>query len=87
MKEKIESYIKTWEKRCYKYGIPGEVDQRLEVTGKVPTYRRICKAILCNDITLSSLGYTRPKCEAYNVLKKEELKARGMKISIQLSLF
>lgn len=79
MKAKILKYLKKWESRGYENGIPDEADAKLEGLGKVPSYRMICKAILKNDIALTSLGYTRPKCDSYHILKKIELAARKPK--------
>jgi predicted phosphoadenosine phosphosulfate sulfurtransferase len=58
-------------------GIPMQADEVLESLGKVPSYRRICKAILKNDMTLSSLGFSKPNCEIYNSIKKEEILRRS----------
>lgn len=76
MREKIESHISVWEGRGYPQGIPDSAPQRLEGAGRVPSYRRICKAILKNDVALLSLGYSRPNCEAYNTIKRIEIAAR-----------
>lgn len=85
-KTKILNYIEQWEHQGYPNGIPDEVEHKLEQSGKVPTYKRICKAILKNDITLESLGYTRPRCDIYDTLKKQELIERG-NVIVQLKLF
>jgi Predicted phosphoadenosine phosphosulfate sulfotransferase len=77
--EKIISYIKTWENRCYPDGLPDEAPNELESRGLVPSYRRICKAILKNDVQLQTLGFSRPQCELYMQLKKRELTERGVK--------
>lgn len=77
MKQKIFNYISIWEKRGYETGIPDEADQKLESMGLVPSYRLICKAILKNDLALTSLGFQREKTKSYNLLKKIELSARG----------
>jgi predicted phosphoadenosine phosphosulfate sulfurtransferase len=77
--QKIRVYIRVWEKRGYSSGIPDEADDNLEFLGKVPSYRRIVQAILNNDWHLTSLGYQRPKCEAYMNLKRVEIEARGKK--------
>ena len=79
MKTKILKYIEKWERRGYEDGIPDEADPKLEGLGKVPSYRMICKAILKNDVALTSLGYTRPKCDSYNILKRIELAERKAK--------
>ncbi len=77
MREKILSYIKEWERRCYHDGIPDEAPNEIE--SMVPNYKSICIAILKNDTHLQSLGFSRPKCEAYNILKRIELKNRVCK--------
>jgi predicted phosphoadenosine phosphosulfate sulfurtransferase len=79
MKNKILKYVEKWEGRGYADGIPDEADPKLEGLGRVPSYRLICKAILKNDVALTSLGYTRPNCDSYGVLKRIELAARKKK--------
>ncbi len=76
MKEKINQYVKTWESRCYSDGIPDEAPKELEVRGKVPSYRRIAIAILKNDYSLKSLGFTPKKSKYYDHYKKIELQQR-----------
>ena len=86
MRKKIEQYIKTWEQRCYSEGIPDEVPQ--EVESLVPSYKRICFAIMKNDVQLQSLGFARTKCKIYGELKRVELRQRGViKDDPQLKLF
>lgn len=75
-KAKILAYIAKWEKQGYPNGIPDEADAKLEGLGKVPSYRHICRAILKNDVSLSSLGFTRQPCESYSILKRIEIAAR-----------
>jgi predicted phosphoadenosine phosphosulfate sulfurtransferase len=77
MRAKILNYISTWEKRGYPDGIPDETDSNLELMNKVPSYRAICKAILKNDIALTSLGFSRSKSEVYSAFKKVEIENRG----------
>lgn len=79
MRQQILDYIRKWEGRGYPDGIPDEADARLEALGKVPSYRLICRAILRNDIALSTLGYTRKKCAAYMELKRIEISQREPK--------
>ena len=81
----IEKYIKTWESRCYKNGIPDEVPK--EIFDKVPSYKAIAMAILKNDIGI--LGIEKPKSQWYSVLKRIEIEARPNEKPkiIQLSLF
>mgnify|MGYP003519573203 CR=1 FL=1 len=84
--EKIRKYIKQWESNCYPEGIPDEAPIELENNNLVPSYRRICIAIMKNDIQLQSLGYSREYCEIYDQLKKAELIKRGVKIDYQLKI-
>ena len=77
MKQKIEKYLEKWKRQGYPDGIPDEADINLEALGKVPSYRMVCKAILKNDVALVSLGYSRPKTDSYNVLKRIEIAARN----------
>jgi predicted phosphoadenosine phosphosulfate sulfurtransferase len=63
----------------YENGIPDEADPRLEGMGLAPSYRQICRAIIKNDAALTSLGFSRPKCETYSFLKKIEIEAREKK--------
>ena len=76
MQSRIESYIEKWKTQGYGCGIPDEAPARLEALNKAPSYRAICKAILSNDIILTSLGYSRPNCDSYGVLKRIELEER-----------
>lgn len=78
MKERILNYIKTWEQRCYHDGIPDEAP--VEIFDMVPSYKRIAIAILKNDYPLKSLGFTPPKSEAYNMLKRIEIANRPKKL-------
>lgn len=87
MKNKIKEYIKTWENKCYYFGIPDEIPQKLSETKRVPNYKDIVKCIIKNDNHLEGLGFTKQKCNAYNVLKKIELYERGViKKDLQLKL-
>ena len=76
MKQKIIRYVKQWESQGYPNGIPEEAPPRLEALNKVPSYRMICKAILKNDFALTSLGFSRPKTQAYMTLKRIEIEGR-----------
>lgn len=86
MKTAIINYVKTWENRCYSNGIPDEVPKRIEQLNKAPSYRMICLALLKNDYSLKTLGFTPKKCESYNQLKKIELSQRKNTVK-QLTLF
>ena len=69
MREKVLKYIADWEKRGYPDDIPDEVPERLTVLGLAPSYKAICFAILKNDTSCQSLGYTPRKSEYYYALK------------------
>lgn len=73
---KILTYIARWEKQGYPNGIPDEAPPTLEDNRRVPSYRLICAAILKNDHTLQLLGFSRPPCEIYNQIKRDEIRAR-----------
>jgi len=62
---KILLYCKWWEERGYAEGIPDEADYAMEVKRDVPSWRRICKALLRNDYWAKSLGFTQHKSAAY----------------------
>ena len=76
MKRRIADYVKLWEERCYPDGIPDEAPPELEAAGLVPSYRRICAAIIKNDVQLQTLGYSRQKCPIYMEIKRIEIAAR-----------
>ena len=77
LKSKVGLYILSWRKRGYPDVIPDEAPIRLEQSGRVPSYRMICIAIMKNDLNLQYLGFSRPPCELYNELKRQELIAKG----------
>jgi predicted phosphoadenosine phosphosulfate sulfurtransferase len=82
MKQRIQSYIAKWKKQGYPLDLPDEADPKLEAFGKAPSYRHICKAILRNDLALTSLGFSRPDTEAYGLLKRIELSARAERMNV-----
>ena len=73
MRKIIGKYVLNWKRRGYKYDIPDECPVELEAINKVASYRMICRAILRNDVSLSSLGFSREKVSAYMALKKIEM--------------
>ncbi len=84
--DRIQFYIEEQESRGYQDGLPDEAHPRIEQLGKAPSYRRICKAILCNDIHLESLGMQKPKIALYSYLKRIEIIDRDGPM-IQADLF
>lgn len=75
--KRIRQYIKTWEKRCYPEGIPDEAPRELESAALVPSYRRICLALIRNDLTLKTLGLSQPKSQLYGKIKRAEIEQRN----------
>lgn len=65
-KNKIYVFIKWWEQRGYPDGIPDEADKNMEMKRNVPSWRRICKALLRNDYWCKGLGFSQQKSSAYN---------------------
>ena len=81
---KIKKYVKDWEFKCYKSGIPDEVEVCL--SDKVPNYKKICMAILSNDLNLTSIGFSNKHSKYYSILKRIEIDARTY-VGKQLKLF
>lgn len=77
LKEKIAQYVASWKRKGYPDGLPDEAPSRLEDLGKVGSYRLICIALVKNDKNLETLGFTRRPCQAYQELKRDELRTRG----------
>jgi predicted phosphoadenosine phosphosulfate sulfurtransferase len=65
-KNKIAVYIKWFSSRGYPDGIPDVVEQNLESSGKVPSWRKVCKTLLRNDYWCKWLGFSPTKSSAYN---------------------
>jgi predicted phosphoadenosine phosphosulfate sulfurtransferase len=63
---KIDVHRKWWMDRGYEHGIPDEADIRLENSRNVPSWRRICKAILRNDYWCKGLGFTQHRSGSYD---------------------
>jgi predicted phosphoadenosine phosphosulfate sulfurtransferase len=62
---KIAVFLKWWMDRGYPSGIPDEGDANDEADKKIPSWRRICKALLRNDYWCKGLSFTQTKSEAY----------------------
>lgn len=68
---KIAVFIHWWEQRGYdRSGIPDEAGVNDEAGKKVPSWRRICKALLRNDYWCKGLSFTQTKSEAYEKYMK-----------------
>lgn len=62
---KVGLFIRWWKDRGYQDGIPDEAPYELEVQKTVPSWRRVCKAILRNDYWCKGLGFNQQRSGAY----------------------
>jgi predicted phosphoadenosine phosphosulfate sulfurtransferase len=76
MRRKALSYVKTWEGRGYAAGIPDEVPDELSALQLAPSYKAIAIAILKNDHSMQSLGFSPKKGPAYMAIKAAEIARR-----------
>ncbi len=84
MHEKIARYIQEWSQCGYSDGLPDEVPDELMHENLAPSYKAIAIAILRNDHTLQSLGFTPKISPWYSVLKRIELGERHNEIQGEL---
>lgn len=80
--DKIYTFLDWWEKQggyydlegyfhgFYGANIPDEVDQKLEVAKKAPSWRRICKALLRSDYWCKGLSFQQQESHAYDQYKR-----------------
>jgi len=60
--EKINTFLKWWDTNGFTFDlIPDQGNLKLENTGKMPSWRRICKCIIKNDWWCRSLGFCQTK--------------------------
>jgi predicted phosphoadenosine phosphosulfate sulfurtransferase len=62
---KIAMFLKWWMDRGYPNGIPDECDHKAEAEKQVPSWRRVCKALLRNDYWCKGLSFGQQKSTAY----------------------
>lgn len=62
---KIAVFLKWHADRGYAAGIPDYADPKREAAHEVPSWRRICKALLRNDYWCKGLSFSQTKPEAY----------------------
>lgn len=74
---KIAVFVHWWQERGYPYGIPDEADAKAEAARDVPSWRRICKALLRNDYWCKGLSFSQHKSTAYEKYKKIMKKRRA----------
>jgi predicted phosphoadenosine phosphosulfate sulfurtransferase len=63
---KIAVFLKWYEDRGYQNGIPDYASVQDEASKTVPSWRRICKALLRNDYWCKGLSFTQTKSESYD---------------------
>lgn len=77
-RNKIALFIKWWMDRGYPQGIPDEEEQAEESKRRVPSWRRICRALLRHDWWCKSLSYSMTKASSYErymkIMKKRRQK-------------
>lgn len=79
MKKGVSTYINKWKKKGYSKDIPDEVPNRIDKLNLAPSYKKIALAILKNDVSLKTLGFSQKYSEVYDSIKKEEIKQRNLK--------
>ncbi len=62
---KILLFCRWWEQRGYSQGLPDSADPKQEARKQMPSWRRICKALLKNDFWCKSLSFSMHKSTAY----------------------
>lgn len=75
-RNKIAVFLKWWMERGYPHGIPDEEDPKKEAARDVPSWRRICKALLRNDYWCKGLSFSQHKSESYERYRKVMKKRR-----------
>lgn len=80
---KIAVFLKWYRDRGYPNGIPDCADLKDEADKKVPSWRRICKALLRNDYWCKGLSFSQTKSEAYEKYLKI-MKRRRQKWGIRM---
>lgn len=79
---KIFMFQKWWGKKGYQDGIPDEADLKLENKRMVPSWRRVCKALLRNDYWCKGMSFTQTKSDVYGkyleLMKKRKLENKEL---------
>lgn len=68
--DKISVFLHWWSERGYQHGIPDEADIHEEAAKSVPSWKRVCKALLRNDYWCKGLSFSQTKSDAYEKYKK-----------------
>lgn len=75
-RNKIAVFLKWWMDRGYPSGIPDEADAKAEAARDVPSWRRVCKALLRNDYWCKGLSFSQHRSAAYERYTKIMKKRR-----------
>jgi len=76
-RNKIAVFLKWWSDRGYPNGIPDEGEAKKEAERKIPSWKRICKALLRNDYWCKGLSFSQHKSAAYEKYLKIMRKRRA----------
>lgn len=79
---KVDWYRWVWSLRGYRKDLPEEVPSEVARKQYAPSWKAIAVAILSNDVTLQSLGFSGPTSSYYSFFKQIELAERGATASI-----
>lgn len=74
--DKISVFLHWYNARGYPGGIPDEADINEEAAKKIPSWRRICKALLRNDYWCKGLSFSQHKSESFEKYRKIMKKRR-----------
>lgn len=83
---KIAVFQHWWIEHGYPDGIPDEAPYELEAKRDVPSWRRVCKALLRNDYWCKGMSFTQHRSEAYmqylELMKKRKEQANWQGIPL-----
>lgn len=77
-RNKIAVFLKWWRDHGYPHGIPDEADSKLEANKEIPSWRRICKALLKFDYWCKGLSFSQHQSESYGRYLKIMQKRRRL---------
>lgn len=75
-RNKIAVFCKWWYHRGFERGIPDEADPGLEAARKMPSWRRICKALLRNDYWCKGLSFSQQNNKESSYARYNAIMAR-----------
>lgn len=72
----MSDYVGKWKARAYSDDIPDEVPKLLQGTNRAPSYKAIALAILKNDLTFKSIGFSQPESSLSRHLLSQSKKTK-----------